>query len=162
MEGVERRPLLQCRAMGYACVSCGGTHEWGNEPDGYHMMAFTGLGRIQNEEAIVLGDLKVAFENKGWGGEYDPKSPEEDNLLRIYVYLRAGEAGEPYWEKLEAGSICTGLLTTTAAETRKRILESVFKEVAEAVSREQRNLPSGLMDKLALVNEKWPEHGNAI
>jgi hypothetical protein len=158
--------------MGYACVPCGREHEWGNEPDGYHHVAFDAQGRVgkfdpeghleeEAEECIVKGDLKVAFMNigEGWSGDYDPSDPEDNNLLRVYISLRGGEAGYPEWDEVEDGSICTSLPVETAPETRRRILEIVFAQAEVAVSREEKRISRHVMDELSYVNPEWPEKG---
>ena len=150
-------------AVSFECAECKTRHVWGKEPDGYHHGPWNEIGQAQgeSEESIVKGDLKVTFENigEGWSGDYDPEDPEDNNLLRIYIYLRTNEDGRADWIQVEDGSICTSLPAETAPLTRRHLLEMVFEDADASVSREENRISRHLMDEFSYVNPRWPEEG---
>jgi len=147
----------------YNCAACSTVHTWGREQDGYHHQEFDAQGKapMDSEEMVVRGDLMVAFGNigEGWSGDYDEDDVEDENLLRLYVYMRDTQGRDLPWKEVDEGSICTALPANTPASVRKGILEVVLNEAEASVDREARSVSRHLMDEFSYINAEWPEKG---
>ena len=103
----------------------------------------------------------VAFGNigEGWSGDYDEEDPQDENLLRLYVYMRDMQDKALPWKEVEEGSVCTALPALTPGSVRKGILAVVLAEADASVDKEQRSISRHLMDEFSYISAEWPEQG---
>ncbi|MDE1821060.1 MAG: hypothetical protein KGJ23_08045 [Euryarchaeota archaeon] len=73
------------------------------------------------------GQVKVEWEEtgEGWQGDFDPDDPEDEELLRFYVYRKVGRE----WHPVEDGSYCTAMPVATSPAIRKRALVALMNEL---------------------------------
>ena len=118
--------------------------------------------------ALIKGDVKVEWVElgEGWCGDYDPTDPEDTELLRFDVYVRAGYAeandvhGEPAFDEGDGGwfvpsdaSYCTQVPVDTDEPTRQALLEIIADEVADA-------LPASIKkvcERLSWISPDWAQ-----
>ncbi len=87
-----------------------------------------------NGETIMEAEdevLRVEFAYIGEGrcGDYNAKDPDDEKLIRFYVYIK-----DKYgWAEVEDTSYCTYIPVDTDPKQMKTLLETVFKEYRNVV-----------------------------
>ena len=88
------------------------------------------------EEVLTLtcGNVRAAWTNleEGYGGDYDPDDPDDENLLRFDLYRKAD--GE--WEAVEDASCCTRMPASADEALLKTSLRYVLDNLRAALSGE--------------------------
>ena len=85
---------------------------------------------------LIKDNVMIEWEAVGeslYGGEYDPKDPNDIEVLRFYVSKRNNEYGE--WEEVESASYCTRVpvsATPEELEAGLRILMNRFHDPVTA------------------------------
>ena len=78
------------------------------------------------ENILVAEDdvIRIEFANigEGWNGEYNPKDPEDENLIRFYAYY----CMDNIWYEVTDGSYCTMTPVNAPMDELKSKIKKVF------------------------------------
>lgn len=76
---------------------------------------------------LIENNLKVEFENagEGWGGDYNPSDPGDQELLRFYISEQ--EHGE--WTDISDASYCTAVPADTPETDQAALLRMIMEAV---------------------------------
>ncbi|QST02742.1 hypothetical protein IMZ31_19525 (plasmid) [Pontibacillus sp. ALD_SL1] len=92
---------------------------------------------------LIKGNVKVSFVNIGEGisGDYDPKNPNDVNLLRFDVeVLQDGD-----WEPVSDASYCTAGVTADATEEQ---IQEKLQELMDAYYEPLHSYPETSVKKI--------------
>ncbi len=95
---------------------------------------------IDGETIVEIYDnlLKVEFANigEGYNGDYDPNDPEDDELIRFYVYTNANYGKDlPYdWEEVEDTSECTTIPVDSDTDYLIKKATAVFNRFRKEIT----------------------------
>lgn len=77
---------------------------------------------------VVRADWYNAGE--GWNGDYDPDDPDDDNLLRFDIYVRADDG----WEEVEDASYCTRVKADAPFDVLEDKLMGIYRMYADEIT----------------------------
>ena len=95
---------------------------------------------IDGETIVEIYDnlLKVEFANigEGYNGDYNPNDPEDDELIRFYVYVNANYGKDlPYdWEDVEDTSECTTIPADSNIDYLVKKATAVFNRFRKEIN----------------------------
>lgn len=120
------------------------------EEDGVHSPYPSGA-----EEMLVDGSLAVAWVQlgEGWGGDYDPEDPNDEELLRFDALVRTANG----WEDVEDGSYCTRTPVDTSPELRRQLLARLMEFLRDAIQFDENGAPTPYANRHVLEEASWIE-----
>ena len=76
-------------------------------------------------------DLKAewAYIGEGYNGDYNPSDPDDEELLRFYMY----QWDDDRWEEVEDSSCCTTIPLMADQAIIEHSLEAIFDRFADAL-----------------------------
>lgn len=95
---------------------------------------------------------------EGWSGDYNPDDPDDEELLRFDVYIKASEASQSenwWWEQIEDASYCTRFPASATPEQRAKGLEIIMDAVYERAM-EGESIKK-LCERLSWIGLNWLE-----
>lgn len=112
------------------------------------------INPVTDLPSAICGPIKVDWVNlnEGYSGDYNPKDPEDVNLLRFDVY----GATNGKWEALEGGSYCTRMPADTSIETLKKAALLIAQKCASAI--ENGESLKRTCEQLSWFEPEWVEN----
>ncbi len=103
-----------------------------------------------NELTRERGPVRVAWVclGEGYNGEYDPRDPEDELLLRFNLFLKDETSGE--WRP--AGSRLTCFAAKASVKDKKAALDILLNRFYDAYTTEPRQCMSTLADELSYIS----------
>lgn len=92
------------------------------------------------EPGLRRGHMAAEFTNigEGYHGDYDPSDPEDDNLLRYYVYIvdpNSDPSREANKQAIDDASYCTMIPADTPPEQLRTLLTYIMDKVYDPQAR---------------------------
>ena len=108
------------------------------------------MNRTTEKHARERGSVRVAWVclGEGYNGEYDPKNPEDELLLRFDVAVKDEDIGDFVTTK----SRCTCFAANTPIKDKEAALDVLLDHFHHAYTSQTRHCMSSLADKLSYIS----------
>jgi hypothetical protein len=90
------------------------------------------MTRINQEQTVRVDWINIG---EGHCEDYDPDDPEDENLLRFDVYIRAKDATQDpdsWWEAVDDASYCTNMPFDAPDWMLERGLDAIMRQFEDA------------------------------